>query len=188
MNKVYHSAVVLCPPVEAWTPIQNIRKKYDRNFRRWMPHLTLLYPFYEKEQFDDVVDILTPACLKITPFEITFSRFQFFQHGRRGYTIWLVPEPEASVCTLQDALFQALPDCDDTRKHKNGFTPHLSVGQVKARDELDVLLAQLQNAWQPLSVRAEHIDLIWRNEKPDDVFRVGYTIGLGSGLIQRVNM
>ncbi|MGA1195514.1 MAG: 2'-5' RNA ligase family protein, partial [Candidatus Latescibacterota bacterium] len=48
MEKVHQSAVVLSPPQSEWDQIQAIRKKYDRNVRRWMPHITLLYPFYPK--------------------------------------------------------------------------------------------------------------------------------------------
>jgi hypothetical protein len=42
MSKVFTSAVVIIPPEELWIPIQKIRKKYDRQINRWMPHITLL--------------------------------------------------------------------------------------------------------------------------------------------------
>lgn len=188
MNKVHQSAVVLSPPEKDRDTIQAIRQQYDRNFRRWMPHITLLYPFYPKQGFDDVVDVLAKACENISTFEVSFSHIQYFQHGRRSFTLWLAPEPKAAVCALQNALWKAVPDCDDTQKHKDGFTPHLSVGQVRSRQELDELLPVLQAEWDRLTVRADCIDLIWRNEKPDDVFRVGYSIALGTGEIQRMMM
>ena len=42
LSKVYSSAVVLIPPKENWASIQEIRKIYDRNIIRWMPHITML--------------------------------------------------------------------------------------------------------------------------------------------------
>ncbi len=45
MSKVYTSAVVIIPPKNIWPPIQEIRKEYDRQINRWMPHVNLLYPF-----------------------------------------------------------------------------------------------------------------------------------------------
>jgi len=44
-GKTYTTAVVLIPPEDVWEPIQKLRRVYDRHFDRWMPHLTLLYPF-----------------------------------------------------------------------------------------------------------------------------------------------
>ena len=90
-------------------------------------------------------------------------------------------EPTTSVPTV-------VPDCDETRKHKNIFTPHLSVGQVKRRNELDALIAEFQAGWTPLIFQATCVDLIWRNDRPDDIFRVGYSVSLGTGDVQRVKM
>lgn len=188
MEKVHQSAVVLSPPQSEWDQIQAIRKKYDRNVRRWMPHITLLYPFYPKAQFESVVDQLAVACKGVCAFEISFSTIQYFQHGRSSFTLWLAPEPHEAVCALQEALWKVMPDCDDTRKYTDGFTPHLSVGQVCSRQDLDVVLPELQDNWTELTVQAKQVDLIWRNDKPDDVFRVGYSIGLGTGNIQRIMM
>ena len=34
MEKVYTSAVVIIPPMDLWEPIQEIRRKYDRQINR----------------------------------------------------------------------------------------------------------------------------------------------------------
>ena len=128
------------------------------------------------------------ACRAVDPFDVALNQFKFFQHGRRGFTMWLAPEPAEAVGALQEALWGVVPDCDEVRKHKNGFTPHLSVGQVKKRTELEAVLSDLQANWTSLAFRATQVDLIWRNDPPDDVFRVGYSIALGTGGVQRVNM
>ncbi len=54
MSKVYTSAVVIIPPKESWSSIQEIRKQYDRPINRWMPHMTLLYPFRPESRFQNV--------------------------------------------------------------------------------------------------------------------------------------
>lgn len=188
MDKTHHTAIVLSPPEHAREAIQVIRKQHDRNFRRWMPHVTLVYPFRPKDQFDDLAEAFGEVCMAIDPFEVTLKSFQFFQHGRRGFTMWLAPEPRDAVGILQEALWQVVPDCDEVRKHKNGFTPHLSIGQVRRHDELDSVLQDVKANWKSLTFRADHVDLIWRKDPPDDVFSVGYSIGLGTGSVQRVKM
>lgn len=108
------------------------------------------------------------------------SRLRFFHHGRQQYTLWLAPEPAEPVITLQTALWQVVPDCHETRKFKYGFTPHLSVGQVRGKTQMEQLREHLQAHWQPLSWTVRDISLLWRNQPPDDVFRVGQNIRLGA--------
>jgi len=188
MDKTHQSAIVLSPPKASWAPIQAVREQYDRNVRRWMPHVTLVYPFRPQDRFDEVAEAFGEACRAVAPFEVTLGHFRFFQHGRRGFTMWLAPEPAEAVGVLQEALWQVVPDCDEARKHKNGFTPHLSVGQARKREELDAVIDTLQGQWTPLTFEAACVDLIWRNDPPDDVFQVGYSVALGTGDVQRVTM
>ena len=43
-NLTYTTALVVIPPAEVWLPIQALRAKYDAKVRRWMSHITLVYP------------------------------------------------------------------------------------------------------------------------------------------------
>jgi hypothetical protein len=49
--KTPNTAVVLIPPQELWEPIQAIRRVHDLHVERWMPHVTLLFPFAPAERF-----------------------------------------------------------------------------------------------------------------------------------------
>jgi len=181
-SKTYLTAAVLIPPAECWEPIQAIRRRYDRQVRRWMPHITLVYPFVPVEAFPAVELKLAPSCADIAPFELTLREFFWFAHGRDSFTVWLSPEPAECLRELHAALLRVVPHCDDTARHPQGFTPHLSVGQVRGRKRLEGLISTLRATWQPLSFPVRQISLIWRNPPPDDVFRVGATIPLGADL------
>jgi RNA 2',3'-cyclic 3'-phosphodiesterase len=183
--KTHTTAVVLIPPAAVWPPIQAIRQQHDRNIQRWMPHLTLLYPFAPRARFTDVMPALTGACADIAPFTVTLARFAAFTHGQRGATLYLDPEPPEPVVALQTRLWQALPAYDDTRRHANGFTPHLSVGQTGGVTEAHTLQESLEAAWTPITFTAAAVQLIWRGEPPDDVFQLVQTVSL-RGLIQCV--
>jgi 2'-5' RNA ligase len=176
--KTLKTAIVIVPPRAVWPPIQAVRQQHDRHFRRWMPHVTLIYPFRPREAFAELAGPLAQACRDIVPFEIELAEFKFFRH-RSSYTLWLAPEPRAALDALQAALWHVVPDCDETRQHGAGFTPHLSVGQVQGRDALQALLSDLQDAWTRVQFQVSEASLIWRNDPPDDVFRVGRTIPLG---------
>jgi 2'-5' RNA ligase len=177
--KTHTTAVVLIPPAEAWPPVQAIRQRHDRNARRWMPHITLLYPFAPRPSFPQLLPALRAACTEIAPFAITLARFGLFGHGRRGATIYLVPEPAAPLVALQRRLWESVPAYDDTRRHADGFTPHLSVGQARGTGEAQALREALESSWQALTFTAGAVQLIWRGEPPDDVFRAAHTLPLG---------
>jgi 2'-5' RNA ligase len=148
-----------------------------------MPHITLLYPFRPREGWSALLKQLEEACRRVPPFRVKLSALRTFRH-RNSYTMWLAPEPKHALVGLQTALWQVVPDCDDTRRYRGGFTPHLSVGQTGAaggREQADLIVSELQQAWRPTQFKAASVQLIWRNEPPDDVFRVGHRIRLGTG-------
>jgi 2'-5' RNA ligase len=164
-----------------WPSIQAIRERYDRHAYRWvMPHITLLYPFRPQAEFPLLTEQLRMACRTLVPFLVCLKAFRYFDHGRGSYTLWLAPEPEHAVKQLQGVLQGVVPDCDDVSRYAQGFTPHLSVAQARGQAMLERLKDDLQAAWQPLSFEAAAVQLIWRNTPPDDVFRVGSTIPLGT--------
>ena len=55
MVKLTHTtALVTIPPAKSWPSIQAIREEHDRKIRRWMPHITLIYPFLPRQRFEAI--------------------------------------------------------------------------------------------------------------------------------------
>ena len=79
--------------------------------------------------------------------------------------MWLDPHPVDSLINLQAALVDQFPDCDDSSRFPDGFTPHLSVGQAKGRAQLDSCLQDLRKHWTPLSFTVREAALIHRRRK-----------------------
>ena len=169
-NKTHTTAVVLIPPESAQPPIQAIRSVHDRNFERWMPHITLLYPFTERHDFESVIPILTKAAQQVSPFSVDLAHFDAFKH-RKSATMFLVPEPTDEIGQLHSTLMHYLPDYDDTARFSGGFHPHLSVGQFSHRS-LRTEQQRLQTEWQPVQCEMEAISLIYRSPETDDRFVV----------------
>jgi len=164
MSKVNTSAVVIIPPKEKWKPIQEIRLKYDRNVDRWMPHITLLYPFRPKSSYYKIEDKFLEIYSQIHSFKLSLKNFKFFNHGHQNYTIWLDPKPCEPIITLQAELLKLVPDCNDVNKHKKGFTPHLSVGQIKGKEKLFKVINELQSSWIQLEFLVNDIFFIAREK------------------------
>ena len=160
-NKTHTTAVVLIPPSDIQPPIQVIRKIHDRNYVRWMPHITLLYPFAPQQEFQDIIPTLSEVAQQTTPFSVSLASFDAFKH-RKSCTLFLVPEPKDNIVELHRTLTQQLPDYDDTARFPGGFNPHLSVGQF-AHGSLREAQQKLQNEWKPIQFEVESISLIYRS-------------------------
>lgn len=93
-----------------------------------------------------------------------------FTYAHRGATLYLparrvsyrIPEPVDLLIALQTRLWETVPTYDDTRRHPSGFTPHLSVGQVRDAAEARALIDTLADTWQDLSCTVAAVQLIWR--------------------------
>ena len=179
-GKTYTTAVVLIPPEEIWEPIQAIRRVHDRHVSRWMPHITLIYPFRPRAEFDDLAEKFSLACRSLTPFHVELMEMRAFRHRRDSFTVWLDPQPKEPLARLQNLIEGLVPDCNDVSRHRDGYTPHLSVGQARSEGEMSRLTEAIRATWQSLAFTANEISLIWRGEPPNDVFRRGQSVILGS--------
>lgn len=180
MSMLTHStAIVVIPSQDVWHAIQAIRTKRDAKVRRWMPHITLVYPGRPVSDFPAVQERLAIACHDLPAFEVELADFRTFRHRRGNYTIWLAPKPDAGLIELQAVVQRAVLGDEFVGGRPQGFQPHLSVGQVQGNIEMQRLVAELQAAWQPVRFAVSGISLIWRDEPPDDVFRVAGTVPLG---------
>ncbi|MHA2006591.1 MAG: 2'-5' RNA ligase family protein [Promethearchaeota archaeon] len=176
MSKVYTSAVVIIPPKEKWAPIQEIRKLYDRNIDRWMPHITLLYPFRSQNEYQNLEIIFTEVCKKFKPFEVSLKDFRYFIQRHQSYTLWLDPEPNNSIIKLQAEILQLVPDCNEVNKFKNGFRPHLSLGQIKGRTELLDIVTLLQKKWKEIKFIVDKVCFISQEKSKTSSFKISKQI------------
>ena len=163
-DKTHQSAAAIVPAEEVWEPIQAIRRRHDRQVRRWMPHINLLYPFRPQEEFPALRLSIAAACTAIKPFAITLAEFRFFRHGSGRCTLWLAPESADQLRCLQAAVQAVFPDCNDLARFPAGFTPHLSVGQFPSSRDCESTWEQLQASWQPITFTVAGVALLARGE------------------------
>ncbi len=178
MSKVYTSAMVIIPPEEKWPEIQEIREKYDRQINRWMPHITLLYPFRPENEYIIIEKDFSDECKSIESFKIHLKEFKYFNHGRQKYTLWLNPEPIDLITNLQSKIQIIVPDCNDVIKHKHGFRPHLSVGQIQGKNNLIEIMKNLQNTWSEIHFHVNEIFFISREKSKNSQFEIKKRIKL----------
>ena len=176
MSKFYTSAVVIIPPEDKWESIQEVRKTYDRNIDRWMPHITLIYPFRPKTKYVTLEKAFSETCRAIKPFELYLLNFKYFSHGHQKYTLWLDPEPANLIVNLQAEILKIVPDCDDVNKYKNCFRPHLSLGQIKGKNKLLKMIIDFQKTWKEIKFLLDKIYFISRENIKTSKFEISKQI------------
>ncbi len=172
MKKTHTSAIVIIPPKDKWTQIQKIRKEYDSQFNRWMPHINLIYPFIFYNDFLKLRETFITLGTKMKDFDISLNDLKYFNHGHQKFILWLDPEPEEPIIELQRKLLTIIPECNDLNRFKGGYQPHLSVGQVKNNENLKRVLETLQSNWQPIKFSIESIFIIERDQESTASFKI----------------
>jgi 2'-5' RNA ligase len=144
-----------------------------------MPHITVIYPFCDEADLDDLAIQAAAECRKCSSFELTLTSFRTFSHGKGHFTVWLKPEPEEPLANLHAVVWAAVSYDEDFEPRIGRFTPHLSVGQIRGRERRHKLLLELRSCWAPIRFRVSQIEFIARGDSPDDVFRVTHAIPFG---------
>ncbi|WP_344504652.1 RNA repair domain-containing protein [Dactylosporangium maewongense] len=171
---VHTSALVLRPPPAVWAPLQAIRAAHDPSFRRWMPHINLVYGFVPDASFAEAERAVREAVAGLGPLRIRLSRFRTFAH-RGSTTVWLAPDPAEPLLELQAALARRFPGCAE-QDSRGGFTPHLTVAKLTGPDVASTV-ERWQAAWHPVEFTVSAVDLISR--RGDEPFEVRRSVPLG---------
>ena len=171
MSKTVTSACVIIPPKRIWPPIQAIRRKHDKRFERWMPHINLLYPFRPKGEYDKIERDFRDVLQRIEPFEIILKNFKFFRHKFQTYTIWLNPVPNEPIIRLQRQLLKNAPECNDVNRFQGGYKPHLSVGQFTTY-KIHEKIEKLEEKWEELRFTVDKVFFISRKNTKNSTFLV----------------
>ena len=178
MIPVHTSALVVIPPESIWQPIQEIRKEHDRNIRRWMPHITLFYPFVPHEDFSKIRYQLQQVCKNIQPFSLTLDEIGHFKQRRGNFILWAGCKEQQPLQDLHSALSLSIQKFMEVKKRP--FHPHLTIGRLGSKESFDQVHPSIESDWEPLKWTVDKVSLIWRNDPPDDVFRIDSEILLGS--------
>ncbi len=176
MEITHKTALVVIPPEEVWSSIQSIRQKYDNKIRRWMPHITLLYPFFSQSEFPQITPSFEEIGKTISPFTIVLREFGYFSQKKKRYVLWLAPEKKEPIVELQTQLSDLSSGLSLELKSNRSFSPHMTMGRFQGEDSFWAGKKECEDGWEAVTFTVDRFFMISRNDPPDDVFRVDQEI------------
>jgi 2'-5' RNA ligase len=180
----YKTAIALLPSSSITSPIEAVRSVHDKNFKRWPPHINLIYPFLVAplETSDSntfrlsqaIQARLEKAASGIQAFQVSLDaeRPGVFTHSKTSKTVWLGPVPDENVKRLQAALQAEFTECNSDQR---AFTPHLSLGQARTDKVVEQISKETGNGVASLNHQeAATKSLDWCIDKVYVIERKGF--------------
>jgi 2'-5' RNA ligase len=152
--------VVLFPELEPL--LGPWRRRYTGDGPRGMPpHVTLIFPFADSAEADDLRDPLGRVFADFAPFELVLR-----QTARFPGLLYLRPEPAETFVAITEALVNAFPDFPPYGGEFAEIVPHVTVAQ----GEDEVLAATERQLEQQLPVKSR-VERAWLVEDTSSGWR-----------------
>jgi 2'-5' RNA ligase len=142
--------VALLPELEPL--VGGWRRRYTDDGARGMPpHVTLIGPFADSSEVDDLLEPLVRVFATFAPFELDLR-----ETARFPGLLYLRPEPAEAFVEIIEALVRAFPDFPPYAGEFDEIVPHVTVAQgddevlAAAVGELETQLpvtARVERAW-----------------------------------------
>ena len=150
------------------------RAKYDCSAQRGVPaHITILYPFVERERIDDaLLDDLRALFAAQAPLEFSLTELRRFPDG----TLWLAPDPADLFTKLTEAVVDRYPEYPPYEGIHEEVVPHLTIGDgfnSPPRDDIEAAVTPSL----PLRASANAATLF--TEGDDGMWSTAHTFTLG---------
>jgi 2'-5' RNA ligase len=142
--------VALFPELESLIGAWRRRHTGDGS-RGLPPHVTLIFPFADSSEVDDLLEPLGRVLAAFAPFETVLR-----ETARFPGLLYLRPEPGEAFVTIVEAVVHALPDFPPYAGEFDEIIPHVTVAQgddevlAAAERELETQLpvnSRVERAW-----------------------------------------
>ena len=170
-DNVTWSALCIVPPQSIWGPIQKIREVNDKNYKRWMPHINIFFPYIKPNiiNADEVSKAIYRTFKKHNIKAnniIQLNRFNSFNKGHNSNDdqyIFLETSNVPFLNKLYKSLRIVFPNCHINRDHNIEYKPHLTVGQWPGK-KCKNMIRLLNHEWTPIQFKLQKIYWIRRNK------------------------
>jgi 2'-5' RNA ligase/exonuclease III len=158
------TALAFVLPSHLHTEIDSLRRLYDKSFRKWDPHINILYPFVDPSCLLDVISKLGSFLSQRRSFSGNINDVGVFHH-RRNATVFKKPNSDFGdeLCRLRGELAAAL-GCPETEGTHDGiYRPHMTIGQAGLAGDSVEKLVDLVGKLVALRVNVKSLTVLQRD-------------------------
>ena len=135
------------------------RRQHDKAYKRWPPHVNLVYPFVPRPELPEAAAALAVG-LDQGHFSLRFVKCGFFEHSKKSFTLYLEPSESAELQQLYEASTACFPTLPTPSR---AFVPHLTLGQFSSRDAVLQAKKHFENQMTAYECELSELVLIARD-------------------------
>jgi len=140
--------------------IEKVRMKYDKNYKKFKPHINLVYPFKNIDQ-KKLHEHIKKSIENIKSFKIILKGLK--KSSKDYYLYLLVDKGKKEVIKLYKNLNKSLLK-DFKNKDMPRYIPHLTLGVFKTKKEIDDAIRKIQKQNLKFETKINAICLLTLNK------------------------
>ncbi|WP_027962942.1 YjcG family protein [Halalkalibacillus halophilus] len=174
MPKNLSYGVAIFPSKDVQDEANSYRMRYDPNYSRIPPHITLKERFEASQsEINEIANELSKIAKEMEPFDIEIKKVSSFSPATN--TVYLKVEPNDNLTHLNDRMHEGnLPD-----DRQFSFVPHITISQALSDDEHSDVFGSLKMVTFDMKDTIDRFQLLYQLE--DGTWTVYETFKFGKG-------
>lgn len=161
--------IMILPKFSNMKIINEIRSEYDPLADKVLPHITLVFPFKSDLGTKEIKKWLDTALKDTRPFELELQGISK-QEDRFGYYIFLdIKKGFDEVKEMHKHLLA-------TTKFDYPYNPHMTIGKLKTKDELDMAYSELKEMDHIFNTMIDSVSVEIISEDDSSIIEIEYDL------------
>lgn len=139
--------------------VEEIRKSYLKDYKKFKPHITLVYPFKIKDQ-RSLNEHIENSLQKLKPFELTLEGLK--KSAKEYYLYLLVKEGKKELMHLYKNLNSGILK-NFKNKDMPVYIPHITLGIFDSKDEINNAIKKIERLKLRSEMKVTKIELLTLN-------------------------
>ncbi len=164
MIKEKERTIMIFPKFSNMAEIDAIRQKYDPLANLVKPHITLMFPFKSNWTTDKVFELVYHSVSGISPFELELHGFSTEKSEFGNYLFLNITKGMKPIKEIHQRLYKG--------KSKFSYHPHMTVGNLKTSEQLNVAYEDVRNCDEIFSTVVDTVSVEVIGEQGESIIEL----------------
>ncbi|KAI0120386.1 hypothetical protein F4776DRAFT_252265 [Hypoxylon sp. NC0597] len=160
----YNTALCIIPPMHQWPPVDQLRSVYDPAYKKWPPHINLVYPFVSIQDLPRASELIISRFQEAGKIDEPHVRLDYAGYFiNKKITFFMQdrdPVRSSKLTKLRDIILDSL----QPRRRSEASQLHMTVGQNKEPSTpLSQYILEKVGLLPPLEWRADKLHILIRD-------------------------